>query len=111
MVELRALGSIDLRRDGTEISAVLTQSKRIALLLYLDIARPRGFHRRDRLVGLLWPELDDTHSRNALSKAIHHIRRELGLDPDGPVLRTISPGTISAEMSKRTCFRRSPSPK
>jgi DNA-binding SARP family transcriptional activator len=78
MVELRALGSIDLRRDGTEITAVLTQPKRLALLLYLDLARPHGFHRRDRLVSLLWPELDATHSRNALSKAIHHIRRELG---------------------------------
>ncbi len=78
MVELRALGSIDLRREGTEIAAVLTQPKRLALLLYLDLARPHGFHRRDRLVALLWPELDASHSRNALSKAIHHIRRELG---------------------------------
>ncbi|HVD60700.1 MAG TPA: BTAD domain-containing putative transcriptional regulator, partial [Gemmatimonadaceae bacterium] len=78
MVELRALGPIDLRRDGTEVAAVLTQPKRLALLLYLDFARPYGFHRRDRLVALLWPELDDTHARNALSKAIHHIRRELG---------------------------------
>jgi serine/threonine-protein kinase len=78
MVELRALGAIDLRRDGTEIAAVLTQPKRLALLLYLDFARPHGFHRRDRLVAMLWPELDDSHARNALSKAIHHIRKELG---------------------------------
>lgn len=78
MVELRALGSIDLRRQGTEVAAVLTQPKRLALLLYLDVARPHGFHRRDRLLAMLWPELDDSHARNALSKAIHHIRRELG---------------------------------
>jgi len=78
MVELRALGAIDLRRDGTEVTAVLTQPKRLALLLYLDIARRYGFHRRDRLLALLWPELDDTHARDALSQAIQHIRRDIG---------------------------------
>jgi len=78
MVELRALGAIDLRRDGTELAAVLTQSKHLALVLFLDIARPHGFHRRDRLLAMLWPGLDDSHGRAALSKAIDHIRRELG---------------------------------
>ena len=78
MVELRALGPIDLRRDGTEVTSVLTRPKRLALLLYLDTARPYGFHRRDRLVGLLWPELDDAHARDALAEEIQQIRRELG---------------------------------
>lgn len=79
MIELRVLGSIDLRaHDGTELVAVLTQPKRLALLLYLSAAHPRGFHRRDRLVALFWPELDASHSRNALSKTIHHLRRSLG---------------------------------
>ena len=78
MVELRALGAIDLRRDGTELAAVLTQSRHLALVLFLDIARPHGFHRRDRLLSLLWPGLDDSHARTALSKAIEHIRKELG---------------------------------
>jgi len=78
MVELRALGAIDLRRDGTELAAVLTQSKHLALLLFLDIARPHGFHRRDRLVAMLWPGLDDSHARTALTRAIEHIRKELG---------------------------------
>jgi DNA-binding SARP family transcriptional activator len=78
MVELRALGPIDLRRDGTEITSVLTQPRRLALLLYLDCARPYGFHRRDRLIALLWPELDNADAREALSGEINHIRRELG---------------------------------
>ena len=78
MVELRALGPIDLRRDGTEITSVLTQPRRLALLLYLDCARPYGFHRRDRLIALLWPELDNADARDALSEEINHIRSELG---------------------------------
>lgn len=81
MVELRALGAIDLRgQDGDELAQVLTQPKRLGLLLYLDIARPHGFHRRDRLLAMFWPELDAARSRNALSKAIHHLRRSLGED-------------------------------
>jgi DNA-binding SARP family transcriptional activator len=81
MVELRLLAGIDLHGpDGDELVDILTQPKRLALLLYLDVARPHGFHRRDRLVALLWPELDSTRSRNALSKAIHHLRRALGED-------------------------------
>jgi hypothetical protein len=37
---------------------ILAASKGAALLTYLAIATPRGFHRRDTLLALLWPELD-----------------------------------------------------
>jgi DNA-binding SARP family transcriptional activator/TolB-like protein len=81
MIQLRALGAIDLRdSDGRELTSVLSHPKWVALLIYLDAARPHGFHRRDRLIALLWPELDQSHSRNALSKAVHHLRRALGDD-------------------------------
>jgi DNA-binding SARP family transcriptional activator len=36
------------------------------------------FHRRDTLLGLFWPELDEAHARSALSQAIRFLRRELG---------------------------------
>ena len=78
MVELRALGAIDLRRDGREIAAVLTQPRHLALLLYLDIARPYGFHRGDDLVQLLWPDVDSSEARNKLTEAVDGIRREIG---------------------------------
>ncbi|MEO7367639.1 MAG: BTAD domain-containing putative transcriptional regulator, partial [Gemmatimonadaceae bacterium] len=79
MLELFVLGASDLRgQDDEGLTAILTQPKRLALLLYLHIARPHGFIRRDRLVAIFWPELDTTRSRNALSKSIHHIRRALG---------------------------------
>ena len=42
---------------------------------------PAGaFTRRDRLVGLLWPELDQPHARTALRKALHLARSVLGED-------------------------------
>src|SRR5687768_16269726 len=50
----------------------------MALLAYLAAARPRGFHSRDRLVGLFWPESTDERARNSLRQALHHLRRSLG---------------------------------
>jgi serine/threonine-protein kinase len=79
MIEFRMLGSVELRSsDGLERHALLAQPKRIALLAYLCLARPRGFHRRDTLVGLFWPESDQAHARTSLRNALHVLRRGLG---------------------------------
>ena len=76
---LRTLGALDLRAaDGTELRAVLAQPRRIALLVYLALATPRGPQRRDRLLALFWPDQDDPHARNALNQAVHFLRRALG---------------------------------
>jgi Tol biopolymer transport system component/DNA-binding SARP family transcriptional activator/tRNA A-37 threonylcarbamoyl transferase component Bud32 len=79
MFRLRLLGPLDLRdADGREVRAVLAQPKRMALLAYLAAASPAGAQRRDVLLGLFWPELDQDHARSALSKAVHFLRRCLG---------------------------------
>ena len=79
LVELRLLGAPAVRTcAGTEADAVLAQPKRLALLAYLAAATPSGFHRRDTLLALLWPEADQEHARTALRKAIHFLRHELG---------------------------------
>jgi DNA-binding SARP family transcriptional activator/TolB-like protein len=79
MIELRALGTLALRdRNGEDLHSVLAQPKRVALLAYLAIARPRGFHRRDTLLALLWPEQDEQHARGALNQALRHLRTALG---------------------------------
>src|SRR5205085_5937190 len=39
---------------------------------------PLGFHRRDALLALFWPELDEEHARDALSAALGFLRRALG---------------------------------
>ncbi len=79
MIRLRVLGSLELSDDeGRELRTVLVQSKRAALLAYLATASPSGFHRRDRLLGLFWPEQDDAHARDALNTAVRFLRREMG---------------------------------
>ena len=79
MIELRSLGTANLVcADARDFRAVLTQPKRLALLVYLVVAKPRGFHRRDTLLALLWPEQDRPHARASLRKALHGVRRALG---------------------------------
>lgn len=81
MIELRCLGSIDLRSpERGPATRVIAQPKRYALLAYLVLANPRGFHRRDTLIALFWPESDDEHARSGLRISLSFLRRELGDD-------------------------------
>ena len=81
MIELRTLGTLSLRAsDGREVESLLAHTKRAGLLTYLSTARPRGFHRRDALLALFWPELDQERARTSLRKAVFQIRRSLGDD-------------------------------
>src|SRR5688572_25582624 len=82
MHRLYLLGGIDLRADPDDRDAagVLAQSKAVATLAYLALSPGGRSQRRDRIVGLLWPELDQEHARAALRKALHVLRGTLGDD-------------------------------
>jgi DNA-binding SARP family transcriptional activator len=77
--QLVLLGGIELRGvPGTVSSAILAQPKAVAVLAYLALSPEGRFQRRDRLVALLWPELDQEHARAALRKVVYIIRAALG---------------------------------
>src|SRR2546422_55053 len=79
MIELRMLGRLSLTAaEGREVRTLLGQPRRFALLAYLAAATPPGFHRRDSLVALFWPELDQEHARAALRQALRVLRAALG---------------------------------
>jgi DNA-binding SARP family transcriptional activator len=81
MIHIRLLGGLDLRgADGAAFDAALRQPKRLAVLIYLVCARPRGFHRRDKLAALFWPELADERARAALRTTLTRLRDDLGAD-------------------------------
>src|SRR6266571_4606648 len=81
MVEFRLLGTLSLTTaDGREAGSLLSQPRRLALLAYLAAATPRGPHRRDTLLALFWPELDQDHARAALRQSLHVLRSALGAD-------------------------------
>ena len=78
-IHLQALGPVSVSRsDGRATAPLLTQPRRLAVLAYLVLARPRGLHSRDTLVALLWPEADQAGGRHALRNALHGIRQGLG---------------------------------
>lgn len=81
LLTLRTLGSLDLLdSDGDEITVVLSQPKRLALLVYLACAHPRRLHRRDSLLALFWPERDNANARNSLSQGLSFLRSHLPAD-------------------------------
>ncbi len=93
-LELRALGGLSLR--GAESA----QPKRLAFLCYLTLAGTRGFHRRDSLVALFWPELDEAHARQSLRQALTAIR---ALDDRLVVTRSeeevgVAPGALACDV-------------
>jgi DNA-binding SARP family transcriptional activator/TolB-like protein/Tfp pilus assembly protein PilF len=63
--------------QGAELRAVLSQPKRLGLLVHLALADGE-FVRRDTLLALLWPELDEESARRALRQSLHFLRSHLG---------------------------------
>ncbi len=83
-IRFAVLGAVDLRLpDGRTVPTILVQPKRLAVLARLAALPAGAFLRRDLLLSLLWPELDEAHARNALNKTVHHLRQALG---DGTLL-------------------------
>jgi DNA-binding SARP family transcriptional activator len=79
-VSLVLFGTIDLRANGAAVDQILVNDKAIALLALLAVPSLGRYVRRDAVVGLLWPELDQSRARTALRKTIHVLRRALGAD-------------------------------
>lgn len=79
MIELRILGPLAVRRTASDgAKTVSVQPKPLALLAYLALVKPAAFCRRDTLLAMFWPELDEEHARNALSQALYRLRAALG---------------------------------
>jgi serine/threonine-protein kinase len=94
MIRLSLLGGVDLRGpEGDELRTVLAQPKRLALLAYLAAAHPAGFHSRDTLLALLWPDLNQEHGRAALRQGLYVLRHALG---DG-IMVTCGDGVIGLD--------------
>jgi DNA-binding SARP family transcriptional activator len=78
MLRLHTLGRLDLQIDRAHPHPLVAQPKRLGLLMYLCTAPHAGFRRRDHLLSLFWPELDDVHARAALRQMLYVLRQRLG---------------------------------
>jgi predicted ATPase/DNA-binding SARP family transcriptional activator len=79
MIRFHTLGPLELRAaDGRTHHSILAQPKRTAMLAYLAVAAPRGYQRRDTLLGLFWPESETERARHSLNQALYALRSALG---------------------------------
>ena len=78
-LRLRAFGGLSLEAAdaSTELGGAAKQPRRLALLAMLAVSGSRGI-RRDKILGLLWPEVDEAKGRQALSQAIYALRKDTG---------------------------------
>src|SRR3954451_3594864 len=77
MVTLELLGGLSVSDSNGPLSGQIMQRRRLAFLAILG-ASPRATVARDRLVALLWPELDAEGARHRLSDSLYVARRALG---------------------------------
>jgi DNA-binding SARP family transcriptional activator/tetratricopeptide (TPR) repeat protein len=79
MLRLLTLGRLQLVRDGEQATeAVPVQDKRLAVLAYLALGSATGPLRRDTMLGVFWPDLDQADARRALRQSLYHLRNVLG---------------------------------
>lgn len=79
MILFRTLGSAELEEDlGASARPIAVQAKRMALVAYAALAGRGRHRRRDSIVALFWPDLDEEHARSALRQALTYLRRTLG---------------------------------
>ena len=102
MVELRTLGTLDVRgTDGASVDAILAQPKRAAILVYLVATTNERYVRRGNLFTLFWPEGSERRARGALRQSLYAIRQDLGTDlfeTRGDDELRVTPGLIEADV-------------
>ncbi len=74
MLEIRLLGQFELRRDGQPIEMPSRAAQSLLAYLLLNSEFP---HRREKLAGVLWPDVPEENARGNLRHALHTVRRAL----------------------------------
>jgi predicted ATPase/DNA-binding SARP family transcriptional activator len=77
LLRLKTFGGLSLESDDGALGGAAAQRRRLGVLAVLAAAGSRGLT-RDKLIGLLWPEVDETRARSALSQALYALRRDTG---------------------------------
>src|SRR5262245_1088704 len=75
-LSLSLLGAVQLSLDRAAVTTFDSDKVR-ALLIYLAVEAQQP-HRRERLVGLLWPESAEGAARRSLNQALYNLRQAIG---------------------------------
>jgi len=77
LLRLKTFGGLSLENEHGPLGGAAAQRRRLGVLAVLATAGARGVT-RDKLIGLLWPEVDEARARSALSQALYALRRDTG---------------------------------
>jgi DNA-binding SARP family transcriptional activator len=77
MLRLQFLGGFRAQAQDANVSALVKQPRRAALLAYLAVERDVP---RERLITLFWPEAATERGRHSLNQGIYYLRRLIGAD-------------------------------
>lgn len=91
-LSLALLGSFQATLAGLQVEGFKSNKVR-ALLAFLAVEADRP-HRRESLVGLLWPDLPESTARGNLRHALANLRQVIGDHQASPPFLRITPETI-----------------
>jgi DNA-binding SARP family transcriptional activator len=91
-LSLRLLGSFRVTLDDRPVIGFESDKVR-ALLAYLAVESDRP-HRREALVGLLWPDWPESSARQNLSQALYNLRTVIGDREVEPPFLLVTPQTL-----------------
>jgi predicted ATPase/DNA-binding SARP family transcriptional activator len=74
VLEIKLLGSFQVTLDGNPVKFPTRTAE--SLLAYFAL-NPEVAHRRERLAGLLWPEVDESRARSNLRHTLFRLRKAL----------------------------------
>ena len=78
-LDIHCFGPPTVRVSGREAPPDVVWRKHLALLVYLALS-PNRTRSREHLLGLLWPDKEQTKARHSLNEAIRRLRAGLGSD-------------------------------
>jgi len=99
MYFLRLFGTLSLEDPSGAVSSATVQQRPLAVLAILAAARDTGCS-RDKLIGYLWPDIEEGRARHRLSDVLYVLRQLLGDDvliAAGDALR-LNPGAIESDL-------------
>ena len=100
VLRINAFGSLNVVSDAGELTGAATQPRRLAILALLARAGDRGLQ-RDKLVDILWTDVEPDQARKTFAKALHALRRDLGVDDaivGGTADLRLNPEVISSDV-------------
>jgi len=74
MLQIRLLGQFDIRLDGKRVTISSRAGQSLLAYIALTAGTP---HRREKLAGLLWPDISDESARKNLRQELWRIRKAL----------------------------------